>query len=85
MAACDPIQFKGITPEVFSNIKSQLATKGFDLSGSSGTVNGPFGIVVQYSWDEASGLLNLQVVEKSFFVSCSQIREQLTSALAKFV
>jgi hypothetical protein len=85
MAACDPIQFKGITPEVFTSISKQLAAKGFALNGPSGTVNGPFGIVIEYTWDETSGLLNIQVVEKSFFVTCSQIKEQLTNALAKYV
>ena len=85
MAACDPIQFKGITPQVFSSITKQLAAKGFALNGPSGTVNGPFGIVIEYNWEESSGLLNIQVVEKSFFVSCSQIRDQLTAALAKYV
>jgi hypothetical protein len=85
MAACDPIQFRGITPEVFASISKQLAAKGFALSGPSGTVNGPFGIVIEYNWDEPSGLLNIQVVEKSFFVTCNQIRDQLTNALAKYV
>jgi hypothetical protein len=85
MAACDPIQFKGITPDVFSSISKELAAKGFSLSGPSGTVNGPFGIVIEYTWEETSGLLNIQVIEKSFFVSCSQIKNQLTSALAKYV
>ena len=85
MAACDPIQFRGITPEVFSSISTQLAAKGFALNGPSGTVNGPFGIVIEYTWDETSGLLNIQVIEKSFFVTCNQIRDQLTNALAKYV
>ena len=85
MAACDPIQFKGITPQVFSSISKQLAAKGFSLSGPSGTVNGPFGIVIQYNWDESSGLLDIQVVEKSFFVTCNQIKDQLNSALASYL
>lgn len=85
MAACDPLQFKGITPEVFSSITKQLSAKGFSLSGPSGTVNGPFGIVIDYNWDETTGSLSIQVVEKSFFVSCNQIKDQLTSALAKYI
>jgi hypothetical protein len=84
MAACDPIQFKGITPEVFSSISKQLAANGFALSGPSGTVNGPFGIVIDYSWDESNSLLNIHVVEKSFFVTCNQIKEQLNNVLAKY-
>ncbi len=85
MAACDPIQYSGITPEIFSSITRQLVAKGFALTGPSGTVNGPFGIVIDYNWDEASGLLNIQVVEKSFFVSCNQIKEQLNGALSQYI
>jgi hypothetical protein len=85
MAACDPMSFSGITPQVFSSISKQLADKGFALNGPRGTVNGPFGIVIQYEWIETSGQLTIQVVEKNFFVTCSQIREQLTSALSKYV
>jgi hypothetical protein len=84
MASCDPIKFTGITPEVFQTISRQLATKGFALSGPQGTVNGPFGIVFEYTWEEASGELVIHVVEKSFFVSCNQIKDQLTQALQKF-
>ncbi len=84
MAACDPFKFNGITPEVFQNISRQLSAKGFALSGPSGTVNGPFGIVFEYNWNEQTGELNIEVVEKSFFVSCNQIKDQLTQALGKY-
>lgn len=85
MAACDPISFQGITPDVFARISKQLAAKGFALNGPKGTVSGPFGIVIDYEWNEQTGVVNLHVVEKSFFVSCNQIREQITSALEKYV
>jgi hypothetical protein len=84
MAACDPFRFDGITPEVFQSISSQLAAKGFNLTGPRGTVHGPFGIVIQYEWNEAQQVLMIEVIEKSFFVSCNQIREQLTNALGKY-
>jgi hypothetical protein len=84
MATCDPMKFNGITPEVFQTISRQLSTKGFALSGPQGTVNGPFGIVIEYTWNEMSGELVIQVVDKSFFVSCNQIKEQLAQALQKY-
>lgn len=84
MATCDPMNFQGISPQVFSNISKQLAAKGFVLNGPRGVVNGPFGIVIQYEWNEQAETITLQVVEKSFFVTCNQIREQLTSAFEKF-
>jgi hypothetical protein len=84
MAACDPISFSGITPEVFQKISRQLADKGFALSGPKGTVNGPFGIVIDYEWNEQTGEVRLEVLEKSFFVPCSQIKDQLTQAFQKY-
>lgn len=85
MATCDPFRFNGITPEVFQSISRQLSAKGFALTGPQGTVNGPFGIVFDYNWNEQSGELVIQVVEKSFFVTCNQIKEQLTQAFEKYV
>jgi len=85
MAACDPISFEGITPETFARISKQLADKGFVLDGPSGTVRGPFGIVIDYEWNEQTGVVRLEVVEKSFFIPCNQIRDQLTNAFQKFV
>jgi hypothetical protein len=85
MSKCDPFLFNGITPEVYNTISKELATKGFVLAGPQGVVNGPFGIVIEYEWNEQAGTMKLEVVEKSFFVTCNQIREQLNSALAKYV
>lgn len=85
MAACDPISFQGITPEIFTRISKQLAEKGFALNGPKGTVSGPFGIVIDYEWNEQTGEVRLEVVDKSFFVSCGQIKEQLTNAFQKYV
>jgi hypothetical protein len=85
MAKCDPITFQGITPEIFTRISKQLADKGFALDGPIGTVSGPFGIVIEYEWNEQSGTVRLEVVDKSFFVSCNQIKEQLTNAFEKYV
>lgn len=83
MAACETIHFNNITSDVFANMAKQLASKGFALTGPQGTVNGPFGIVIEYQWNEQAQTLAIDVVEKSFFVSCAQIREQLTSAFGQ--
>jgi hypothetical protein len=85
MAACDPLNFQGITPQIFAQISKQLADKGFALSGPRGTVSGPFGIVIEYDWNEQTGEIRLQVIEKNFFVPCSQIKEQITAAFHKYV
>lgn len=84
MAKCDPIHFSGVSAEVFNRISSELASKGFSLSGPSGVVNGPYGIVIQYEWNEQNETISLQVVDKSFFVSCNQIKQQLSEAFTKY-
>lgn len=84
MAACDPVSFSGITPTVFETLKGELARKGFSIEGTSGVINGPFGISIQYSWDEATQTLHTEVLEKSFFVSCGQIYSQLSETIDKF-
>ncbi|MDJ1496589.1 hypothetical protein QNI19_26895 [Cytophagaceae bacterium DM2B3-1] len=84
MAACDPVSFSGITPSVFETLKGELARKGFSIEGTSGVINGPFGISIQYSWDEATETLHTEVLEKSFFVSCGQIYSQLSETIDKF-
>jgi hypothetical protein len=81
---CDPFYFDGITAELFSKVKIDLATAGFNLDGTSGTVNGPYGIVISYEWSEQTESLKVVVLEKSFFVSCSQIHEKLNDALARY-
>jgi hypothetical protein len=39
---------------------------------------------MQYAYDEATETLNVEVLEKNFFVSCDQIYNQLDTTLAKF-
>lgn len=84
MAKCDPVTYQGVTPQVFESLKQELEANGFSIAGTSGTINGPFGIVMEYNWDEASEVLYTQVLDKSFFVPCSQINEQLSRALNKY-
>jgi len=84
MAACDPFHFSGITADVFATVSKQLSDQGFPLAGPRGLVRGPFGIVIEYEWNEANGELVVHVVEKSFFVTCNQIREQLSGALGRY-
>jgi hypothetical protein len=81
---CEPFYFDGITTESFNLVMADLAAAGFDLTASSGTVNGPYGIVINYEWNEQTQSLKVVVIEKSFFVSCNQIRDKLTTALGKY-
>lgn len=84
MAACDPVSFSGVTPTAFETLKGELAKRGFSIEGTSGLINGPFGITIQFAWDEATQTLHTEVLEKSFFVSCGQIYSQLSETIEKY-
>ncbi|MFZ6009607.1 MAG: hypothetical protein ACOYXT_04605 [Bacteroidota bacterium] len=85
MASCDPLKFRGVSANIFNNIATELTQKGFVIAGAAGTVKGPFGIVIEYRWDEPQELLVIEIADKSFFVSCDQIRDQLTDSLGKYL
>ena len=84
MAACDPLYFNGISAEIFNQVKQELVSNGFTLTGSSGTVHGPYGIVIRYNWNEPTQMLEIEIVEKSFFITCNQIKTQLYKAFNKY-
>ncbi|HYG17736.1 MAG TPA: hypothetical protein VD816_02360 [Ohtaekwangia sp.] len=84
MASCDPIHFTGISAAVFNNVRAELTGNGFDLSGPSGVVHGPYGIVLRYNWDEGTERLDIEILDKNFFVTCGQIRAQLDKAFSRF-
>ncbi|HYG39304.1 MAG TPA: hypothetical protein VD908_11820 [Cytophagales bacterium] len=84
MAACSPVNYSGVSSEVFESLKQELQSKGFEIPGTAGVINGPLGIAIEYSWDQANETLFTQVTEKSFFVSCSQINDQLSSVINKY-
>lgn len=84
MAACDPITYQGVSPQIFQSVKQELENNGFSVPGTSGTIRGPYGIVIDYAWDEPAESLFIHVIDKSFFVPCSQIHNQLNNALTKF-
>lgn len=82
--ACSPVSYGGVSATIFNSLKGELEKNGFSVPGTSGVIRGPFGIVIQYAWDEGTETLNAEVLEKSFFVSCNQIYDQLSNALSKF-
>ncbi len=84
MASCDPITYQGVTASIFKSVKQELENNGFTVPGNNGTIRGPYGIVIDYNWEQASETLYIHVIDKSFFVPCSQIHTQLSNALNKF-
>jgi hypothetical protein len=84
MAGCSPVTYNGVTASVFNSLKGELEKNGFTIPGPQGVISGPFSIKIEYAWDEATETLQTQVLDKSFFVSCNQIHDQLINALNKF-
>ena len=85
MAQCDPVTYQGVTQQVFEGLKQELEGNGFSVPGTSGIISGPFSIQVKYEWNEADGTLFTHVIDKSFFVPCGQIHDQLSNALNKYI
>ena len=73
--------YQGVTPQVFNAMKARLEGMGFTLPGTHGTLSGPFGIRVNYEWDESANTLYTEVAGKNFFVSCNDINNRLSQAL----
>ena len=83
MAACDPVTYHDITSEIFECLKSRLQDAGYTLQGTSGTISGPMGIVIDYDWDENSKTLYTHVRDKNFLVSCKRITDELEKAIGQ--
>jgi hypothetical protein len=84
MASCESVTYPGVSPQVFESLKQELQSKGFNIPGEQGTINGSFGITIDYAWDQNNQTLFTQVIDKNFFVSCNQIYDQLSTAINKF-
>jgi hypothetical protein len=82
--ACEPVSFNNISASTFELLKRELENNGFSIAGTSGTIHGPFNIIMDYTWDEATETLHTKVVNKSFFVPCSQIYNQLSNYINKY-
>jgi hypothetical protein len=82
MAACDPKTFNNVDKEVFTCLSGKLSGLGYSLQGTSGTINGPMGIVIDFRWDEGNSSLFIDVTSKNFLVPCSRIFAELDKAIA---
>ena len=79
--ACEPITLHGITESTMKELDRKLQSLGLRLpSGNSGTISGK-GVSASFSYDPKAQTLEVTVLEKPFFISCSMIEEQLKSAV----
>ncbi len=81
MAGCPPVTFTDISSEVWKRLRSELQENGIDVPpGPSGSVSG-LGMSGAYSWDEASGSLEVQVTGKPMLLPCSMLNDRMISAV----
>ena len=81
MSACPPKTYNGVSAPVFECLKQKLAGLGYEITGTSGSISGPFGIKIGFNWDENAGTLFTEVTDKNFLVPCSQIEKALAGAI----
>lgn len=81
MAACDPRTFFNVNTDVFNALKGKLADNGYEVPGTDGVIKGPFGISIQFAWNEEEATLFTHVTHKNFLVPCSQINNALEKAI----
>ena len=75
---CQGIEFKNVTPDVFSCLKKKLHTYGIETSlGSSGTLEGN-GIVAHFSWDGKENLV-IEIKDRPLNTYCGQVSGKLRS------
>lgn len=81
MADCKPRIFEGISPSVMDCARGKLAGLGLSMTSDSGELEGPMGIRVSYQYKKEEQLLEITVMDKSFFMSCDQLYGQLEKSL----
>jgi len=79
--SCEPKTFNNVDTKVFEGLKGKLQGIGYSLQGTSGTVNGPMGIVIDYNWNEGASTLLIEVKEKNFLIPCGKIYSELEKAI----
>ncbi|MFC6996242.1 hypothetical protein [Rufibacter roseus] len=57
--------YKGITPELYNNLRGKLGAAGIELQGNSGRVSKQ-GVTADYAYEEASQTLQINNVQVSF-------------------
>jgi len=73
---CQGIEFKNVTPEVFSCITKKLQAYGIETSsGNSGILEGN-GIVAHFSWDGKENLV-IVIKERPLNTYCGQVSGKL--------
>jgi hypothetical protein len=79
--ACEPITIEGVSQATMTELQRKIQGFGLKLPpGNSGTISGK-GVSASFNYDPAAQTLEVTVLEKPFFVTCTMIEDQLRAAL----
>ncbi|HWR25691.1 MAG TPA: hypothetical protein VN278_05585 [Methanosarcina sp.] len=77
---CQGINFRNVTPDVFSCMKKKLQAYGIETShGNYGVLEGN-GIIANFSWDGKANLV-IEIKERPLNTYCGQVSGKLRAFL----
>jgi hypothetical protein len=78
------VQYTGINPEVFDQLKSKLQQMGLSLKGNSGSINEK-GVSAKYDYDPAAGALVINDLHVGFPASMMLNADSLVQRMTQLV
>jgi hypothetical protein len=78
--------YGGITKDELVHLRKDLAREGVNVpAGDDVTVQGPYGIRLQATYDEAKETLKICIIKKPFYVPESEIWKIVDTGTAPYV
>ena len=74
--ACAKQTFSAISQDQFNSLLSKAAAAGLPLNGNSGQAS-KSGFTIQWNYDPAASVLEIQCLSNPFFVPCSSVNGKI--------
>lgn len=85
MAACDKLNFTGVSPELWQRCKDAVSERlGFTIDQDSGTGEAR-GFKMAWSYAAAAQTLEIQCTDHPFIVPCAFVNGQITSLVESVI
>ena len=81
MAACDEWVFENINESKFEQLKHKLSGLGLVIESNSGSISGPMGVKMDYSWSSELSILKCKIIDRPFFLNCANLKAQIEKAI----
>jgi hypothetical protein len=76
MSPCPPQLFPNVTPAQFDCLTQKATASGINISGNTGSATQD-GITVEWTFDPATSILNIQCTSAPFFVPCAAVNSKI--------